>query len=405
MSKEKRLGRGLEALLGKVAAAQSNVVDAAEFAPDFAVKTAAKTTADASQTTAASLTTAASSNDASAPTIVSFVQRVHSAPAARAVQNVSNPSDAVPSPGSPSSSDADSGSNSDAKSNASRSVAAQIEDEKDRVLAQFSAGRAASEIPIESVDRNPFQPRLDFDPAEMAELASSIAQHGMIQPIVVRQKGDRFEIVAGERRFRAAKQAGWKNVPAHFLTVDDREMAELALTENVQRRDLNPIEKAVAFRNYLDSYGGTHEELAKRLDLDRSTVTNLMRLLDLPDEIQKMTRQGEITQGHARALLPLEEWDQLELARRIVEEKLSVRQTETIVQEFLAGTDLLPPKKDPKKTEENPRVRDLEQQFRTWLGMKVKLTSNEKGKGKLVVQFNSNDEFERVYQALKPRDF
>lgn len=368
MSKEKRLGRGLEALLGKVAEVQqASVVDATQVVPDFAARTAA----NVAQTS----TESGDNANSEEPAIVSFVGR------------------------------GDDGKAS-GKSGASRSVADMIEDEKERVLAQFSAGRATSEIPVDLIDRNPFQPRLDFDQTALDELSSSVAKHGMIQPIVVRRKGDRYEIIAGERRLRAAKQAGWTNVPAHFLEVDDRETAELALTENMQRSDLNAIEKAVAFRNYLDQYGGTREELAKRLELDRSTVSNFIRLLDLPEEIQAMTRRGELTQGHARALLPLEEWDQLELARRIVDEKLSVRQTETIVQEFLDGAEFLPPKGDGKKTtpEVSPRVRELEQQFRTWLGMKVKLTSNEKGKGKLVVQFNSNDEFERVYQALKPQE-
>ncbi len=384
MSKEKRLGRGLEALLGKVAEVQqSSVVDATQVVPDFAARTAANVAnaSPASQTTQPSEKTAL--NDGAKteePAIVSFSQ------------------------GGGDGGTTASGKSS-CKSGASRSVADMIEDEKERVLAQFSAGRATSEIPADLIDRNPFQPRLDFDQTALDELASSVAKHGMIQPIVVRRKGERYEIIAGERRLRAAKQAGWTNVPAHFLEVDDRETAELALTENMQRSDLNAIEKAVAFRNYLDQYGGTREELAKRLELDRSTVSNFIRLLDLPDEIQAMTRRGELTQGHARALLPLEEWDQLELARRIVDEKLSVRQTETIVQEFLDGAEFLPPKGDKKATPEvSPRVRELEQQFRTWLGMKVKLTSNEKGKGKLVVQFNSNDEFERVYQALKPQE-
>ncbi len=293
--------------------------------------------------------------------------------------------------------------------NERRSVGARLEAEKDRALAKFSDGRVASEIEIDKIERNPFQPRLDFDVDEMAELKRSLSQHGMLQPVVLRQKGDKYELVAGERRFRAAKELGWKKAPALLLVVEDRQMAELALTENMQRRDLNPIEKATAFRNYLDEYGGTHDELANRLALDRSTVTNLMRLLDLHEDVQQMTRQGEITMGHARALLPLEEWDQVEMAKRIVEESLSVRQTEAIVKEFLDdaenGGETPIAKTTKEKAEVSPRIRDLEQQFRTWLGMKIKLTSNDKGKGKLVVHFNSNDEFERVYQALKPRDF
>ena len=385
MSKEKRLGRGLEALLGKVAAAQPVAVDASEFGANAAADVASPANVNANANASNAATSAVS---APAETTLSALDAaVADAPATVPfpTANVAKP---TPSP--------------------TRAAVDVAEDEKERVLDAFAVGRAASEVPLDLVDRNPFQPRVDFDPTEMEELAASVKRHGMIQPIVLRRKGERFEIVAGERRFRAAKLAGWTSVPACLLDVDDQTTAELALTENIQRKDLNAIEKAAAFRCYLDQYGGTHDELAKRLDLDRSTVSNLLRLLDLPEDIQTSVRRGELTQGHARALLPLEEWDQLELARRIVDERLSVRQTETIVQEFLDGAEFLPPetgKKTPAKQEVSPRVRDLEQQFRTWLGMKVKLTSNDKGKGKLVVQFNSNDEFERVYQALKPRDF
>lgn len=377
MSKEKRLGRGLQSLLGAVPAAQPVAVDASEFGSTAVIDVASSAPANASN---------AATSAASAPaetTLSALDAAVSDAPAT------------VPFPTSP-------------KTSPTRTAVDVAEDEKERVVDAFAVGRAASEVPLDLIDRNPFQPRVDFDQAEMEELAASVKRHGMIQPIVLRRKGERFEIVAGERRYRAAKLAGWTKVPACLLDVDDQTTAELALTENIQRKDLNAIEKAVAFRNYLDQYGGTHDELAKRLDLDRSTVSNLLRLLDLPEEIQTSVRRGELTQGHARALLPLEEWDQLELARRVVDERLSVRQTEKIVQEFLDGADFLPPdagKKPVAKPEVSPRVRDLEQQFRTWLGMKVKLTSNDKGKGKLVVQFNSNDEFERVYQALKPRDF
>lgn len=291
-----------------------------------------------------------------------------------------------------------------ARRGARRSDAAELEAEKDRALAGFSDGRVATEVAVDKIDANPYQPRLSFDQAELDELKESLAQHGMLQPIVLREKEDRYEIVAGERRFRAAQEAGWEKIPAILIKVDDRQMAELALTENMQRRDLNPMEKATAFRNYLEIYGGTHEELASRLALDRSTVTNLMRLLDLNEEVQEMTRRGEITQGHARALLPLDEWDQKELAQRIVEEQLSVRQTESIVREFLAsGNVVVPPKK--QQAEVSPRIRELEGQFRSWLGMRIKLTANDKGKGKLVIQFNSNDDFERIYQALKPREY
>ncbi len=351
MSKDKRLGRGLEAMLQKVAAANESFLGA--------------TSSDASS---------AGRNipDNAYPSILTINQTEET-------------------------------SASIAAKRTRRSDAAELEAEKDRALAGFSDGRVATEIPVDQIEANPYQPRLDFDESELKELEESLKQHGMLQPIVLRQCNEHYEIVAGERRFRAAQEAKWEKVPAIVIQVEDRQMAELALTENMQRRDLNPLEKATAFRNYLDCYGGTHEELAARLALDRSTVTNLMRLLDLNEDVQQMTRQGELTQGHARALLPLEEWDQKEMAQRIVNEELSVRETEAIVKQFLESGKVEP--RRPKTAPEvSPRIRELESQFRSWLGMKIKLTSNDKGKGKLVIQFNSNDDFERIYQALKPHD-
>lgn len=365
MSKDKRLGRGLEALLGKVAAAQPNVATAAAFDPDVD-EFDAETSSDAQEST-----------DGTYPSIVAFPGQ--------------SDDEVVPSK----------------RRSTKRSAAAEIEEEKDRALAQFSDGRQAVEIDVDLIDRNPYQPRLSFDADELEELKGSLEQHGMLQPIVVRQTGNRYEIVAGERRLRAARDVGWKRVPAILIVVDDRQMAELALTENMQRCDLNPIEKARAFKNYLDVYGGTHAELASRLALERSTVSNFMRLLDLAEEVQEMTSSGELSQGHARALISLEENDQIELAHRIVEERLSVRQTEEIVRDFLNGEIGVEIARKPSASikQVSPHIQELENQFRAWLGMKIKLTSNDKGRGKLVIQFNSNDDFERIYQALKPRDF
>jgi len=281
----------------------------------------------------------------------------------------------------------------------------------DQAITEMMRGKPILDIPVSQIDRNPYQPRLDFDLAELNDLAASIQRFGMLQPIVLRRQQDRYELIAGERRLRAAVLAGWKEVPAYLLVVQDREMAELALTENMQRQDLNAIEKAIAFRNYLDTYGGTQEELAKRLELDRSTVSNMMRLLDLPEELQLAVRKGDISQGHARALLPLEEHEQLEVAARIMEEGWSVRQTEAFVQEVLSysgsdgggtGNMPAPPSNKRRTSQDNPQIRELEQQFHHWLGTKVKLTANDKGRGKLVIQFNSNDEFERIYQLLCP---
>ena len=258
-------------------------------------------------------------------------------------------------------------------------------------------------VNVRQIDSNPAQPRQHFDPDETRSLAESISAHGLLQPVVVRQVHNRYQLVAGERRLRAAIQAGWVDVPVSVVEADDRQMAELAIVENLQRKDLNPLEKAASFQKYLELYGCTQEELAGRLKLDRSTISNLIRLLELPEPVQDAIRRGEITQGHARALLPLgEEREQIEFCRRIGREGLNVRQTEGIVQEMIDAADheqlditsaSKPPRPSHAKSEQ---IVALEQEFRAALGMKVKITHNARGRGRLVVQFRNHDEFERL---------
>ncbi|MGL6194686.1 MAG: ParB/RepB/Spo0J family partition protein [Thermoguttaceae bacterium] len=286
-----------------------------------------------------------------------------------------------------------------------------IED-SERALHETLKSQTPSKVDIFLIDRNPYQPRLDFDTDELDSLAASISTHGLLQPIVVRKVESRYQIIAGERRFRAVTRAGWSEVPVHILSVDDRQMAELALTENIQRKDLNAIEKATAFSKYISIYGGTHEELAKRLELDRSTVTNLLRLLDLPAEIQAMVRKEELTQGHARTLIPLSEVEQIEIANRIITETWSVRQTERFVKELLESTNsgesaekagswgVVDEDGNRRVPEMNVHLNKLEQEFRHHLGSKVKLSHSEKGKGKLVISFDSHEEFDRIYKWI-----
>jgi ParB family chromosome partitioning protein len=263
-----------------------------------------------------------------------------------------------------------------------------------------------SKLSLDQIDHNPFQPRQDFDPAEIEELAGSLRNHGLLQPIVVRQIDDRYQLIAGERRLRAATQAGWTEVPVQIVEADDREVAELAIIENVHRKDLNPLEKAASFHRYLQEYGCTQEELANRLNLDRSTVANLIRLLELPDTIQDAVRQNKITQGHARALLPLgDEREQLNFCRRIQQEGMSVRQTEAMVQETIDQTDTEPLNlvgRDGQRraARTNEHIVALEQEFRSALGLKVKLTHNARGRGKLVIHFGGHDDFERLRQHI-----
>ena len=160
-------------------------------------------------------------------------------------------------------------------------------------------------VSVYEIDNNPYQPRKDFDEAEIDQLAESLEQHGLLQPIIVRRAGERYQLISGERRLRAAIKAGWPNVPVYIRECDDRQLAELAIVENLQRKDLNPLEKAASFQLYLEQYDCTQEDLAGRLAIDRSTVTNLLRLLELPTMVQAALRAGAIGQGHARALLPL----------------------------------------------------------------------------------------------------
>ncbi len=261
---------------------------------------------------------------------------------------------------------------------------------------------------MHQIDSNPSQPRQDFAPEEMRSLAESISAHGLLQPVVVRRVHERYQLVAGERRLRAAIQAGWVDVPVNVIKADDRQMAELAIVENLQRKDLNALEKAASFQKYLDQYGCTQEELAGRLKLDRSTIANLIRLLELPEAVQEAIRRGKITQGHARALLPLgDEHEQIEFCQRIQREGLNVRQTEVFVQEMIdaADRDPLAAVETPAKPGRSPRAKNehiaaLEQQFRTALGMKVKISHNARGRGKLVVQFHNHEEFERLKKHI-----
>lgn len=276
------------------------------------------------------------------------------------------------------------------------------------VSAEGVAGGGPQRAEIRRIDSNPAQPRQQFDPAEMQSLAESINAHGLLQPVVVRQVDDRYQLIAGERRLRAAMQAGWTDVPVNVIEADDRQTAELAIVENLQRKDLNPLEKAASFQRYLEQYGCTQEELAGRLHLDRSTIANLIRLLELPEPVQDAIRHGKVTQGHARALLPLgEEREQIEFCLRIQREGLNVRQTEAMVQaaiEAADGDSLGVIDRDGKVSRprrvQSDHLAALEQEFRAALGTKVKITDNARGRGKLVIHFRNHEEFERLRRQL-----
>ncbi|MCC7474475.1 MAG: ParB/RepB/Spo0J family partition protein [Pirellulales bacterium] len=260
----------------------------------------------------------------------------------------------------------------------------------------------------DAITRNPYQPRQMFDEAEIADLADSIRTHGILQPLVVRRAGEGFELIAGERRLRAAQAADWRQVPVQVREVDDRQMAELAIVENVQRKDLNAIEKAESFQRYIDQYQCTQEELAGRVQVDRSTVANLIRLLDLPADVKRMVQEGAISQGHARALLPLgDEQEQVAFAQQIKRDGLSVRATEQGVQDRIRSLDgdqlrIVDAEGNSRAVPRprNEQIASLEQELRSALGTKVDVSQTAKGKGKLTIHFASHEEFDRIRQLL-----
>jgi len=247
------------------------------------------------------------------------------------------------------------------------------------------------EVRVDAIQPNPFQPRQQVDDAALEELAQSVQQHGVLQPLLVRRVGEVFQLVAGERRWAAAKKAGLETVPCRVLELEDRQVFEVAIEENLKRKDLNVLEKAQAFKDYLQRFGGTIEELAQRLSLDRSTVSNMLRLLELAEPVKEALRQERITSGHARALLPLPPEQQVALCERIQKESLSVRKTEAAVRSLLNRGQTVPfPGRREKPTPTN-HVLSLEQMLRDLLGVKVQIQLKTAEAGKIVIPFGSID--------------
>lgn len=261
-------------------------------------------------------------------------------------------------------------------------------------------------LAVDLIDPNPFQPRREFDVSEIRALADSLRQHGMIQPVLVRQSGDRYQLIAGERRLRAAVEALLHEIPVRVMELDDQRVSELAMVENLQREDLNALEKATAFRDYLGRYGGTQEELANRLGLDRSTISNLMRLLELPTEVQAAVRSKSITQGHARALLAISDPEaQMAACQRVIREGLSVRQTEA-----LASTGEPTPARprlrkdqahDAAKDGRAPHVQEIERHLNDRLGTGVSIKVKGPERGQIIIGFANREEFDRVTSLIR----
>lgn len=266
-------------------------------------------------------------------------------------------------------------------------------------LAELNDTDGLRSLPIDLLQRSPFQPRSDFKQGRLQELADSIRAQGVVQPIVVRalSKGEKFEIIAGERRWRAAQLAGLQEVPAVVRNLDDQSAMCLALIENIQREDLNPLEQARALSRLMAEFDMTHEAVADAVGRSRSTVTNLLRLLDLNDKVKQLLEQGELEMGHARALLALPDTRQPETAQKVVRQGLSVRATEALVRRVLKTQG----RKQPAPSRTDPDIHRLEADLSGRLGAGVSIRHAKSGKGKVQISYNSLDELEGILSHIK----
>ncbi|SEQ16396.1 chromosome partitioning protein, ParB family [Lachnospiraceae bacterium RM5] len=261
-----------------------------------------------------------------------------------------------------------------------------------------ASGDGVVMVKINKVEPNKKQPRKNFDEAALEELADSIKQFGIIQPVVVQKKGDYYEIIAGERRWRAAKVAKLKEIPVVIKDYTEQEIMEIALIENIQREDLNPIEESLAYKRLIDEYKLKQEDIAKKLSKSRTVITNSLRLLKLSKVVQEMLINGELSSGHARTLVVIEdEKKQEEFAYKIIKEKLSVRETEKLIQNFLVKKG----KKTVKKENKNDfAYRDIEERLKDITGTKVKINNKANGKGKIEIEYYSDDDLERIFDMF-----
>ena len=252
-------------------------------------------------------------------------------------------------------------------------------------------------LKLRDVEPNPNQPRREFDPAALEELAESIRQNGIITPITVRKVDDRYQIIAGERRWRASRMAGLEEIPAYVLEVDEREAYQYALVENLQRQDLNPIEEALGYRRLMDDYGYSQEKAGEKVGRSRPYITNALRLLSLPQLICDMIASGALSAGHGRALVVLDEQKAMEAAKSILEKDLSVRETEALVKRMLEEK----PDEDEEKKEDAIAmyVRELERSLASSTGHKISIKHGRK-KGKLTIEYYGNDDLDKICAAL-----
>jgi len=259
----------------------------------------------------------------------------------------------------------------------------------------------ATKIAIASVELNPHQPRKSFDEEELKNLEDSIRTHGVLSPILVRPVGNRYQLIAGERRLRAAQRLGLTEIPANIREMDQQQVLEAALVENIQRSDLNPIEKAAGFKDYLDEFKMTHEHLAGRIGVDRTTITNLLGLLNLPPEVQEFVRVGALSLGHAKVLKGIADAPrQIALAREVIAKSTSVHALETLTKQDKDEKTKASPEKALDETR-TAHVQSIEDELRQKLAIRVAIKLRSRDKGQIVLQFDSNDDFERLLEILR----
>lgn len=269
------------------------------------------------------------------------------------------------------------------------------------VSGQTPSAGSIVRIPVDQIEVNPKQPRRDFDEQALRELSDSIKLHDIIQPITVVKLGPaQYQLISGERRLRASKLAGLKDIPAYIRTADDQQMLEMALLENLQREDLNAIEISLSYKRLMDECELTQEQVAERMKKDRSTVTNYLRLLKLPPDIQKSVRDGHLSMGHARAIIGLDKVDeQLYVYRETLEKGLSVRQVEQLVKNMLSGGKGVPASSGlPNKLP--PAYKRIEDNMASHFSTKVKLERKKNGKGQVVIEFYNDSDLERIMDKM-----
>lgn len=266
----------------------------------------------------------------------------------------------------------------------------------------INAGSVAM-IPVSSIEANPFQPRTDFEPRALEELASSISVHGLIQPVTVRKMGfNNYQLISGERRTRAAMMAGLTQIPAYVRTANDQGMLEMALIENIQRSELNAIEIALSYQRLMEECELKQDELGERVGKERSTVTNYLRLLKLPEEIQLGIKQGHIGMGHARAMISMEDPNaQMQLFQEIIANNMSVRDVETLVKETKKNPNSTPTYSSVSGTDWDPEIDRISESFSEQLKAAVHLKNGIKGKGKIIISYKNREDLERILSLIQ----